>query len=391
MKSDGLIIIGRLSYPSGTAPSNRVHLYCKALKEANGFPFVINLHSTFNTQQNFNYLGRYEGVPFYYSQKTPLRETRFIQRNINKIKGLINAIVITKRLQIKYNIKVLFYATTFFDELIFFIFLKLMKISMIRDCSEAPLFIIHEKKAIKLNNFFLQLKFKMYDEIIVISDHLNNYYSSIFPINKIFQIPILVDMERFRYCIKSGTKAKKTITYTGYMGGNKDGLENLIEAMAMVRKKISNAQLKLVGSASKEDMIRLKNIVENLGLADFVFFSGPKRTDEIPAILGNSDVLVLARPNNNQARAGFPTKLGEYLASGKPVVITKTGEIPKYLIDCESAYLSEPDDINNFAEKVIFALNDENSKKIGAKGMEIANKNFNYKLYGKKILEIIQN
>ena len=83
MNSDGLIVIGRLSYPSGSAPSNRVHLYCKALKEAKGFPFVINLHSTFTKPQPFNYLGRYEGVPFYYSQKTPMRENKFIQRYLN--------------------------------------------------------------------------------------------------------------------------------------------------------------------------------------------------------------------------------------------------------------------------------------------------------------------
>lgn len=391
MNSDGLIVIGRLSYPSGSAPSNRVHLYCKALKEAKGFPFVINLHSTFTKPQKFNYLGRCEGVPFYYSQKTPLRENKLIQRNINKIKGLINSLIIIRRLKKKHNVKVLFYNTIVLNEVIFFIFLKLMKISIIRECCEAPLFIRQEKKAIKLDNFLLHLKLKLYDEIIVISDHLNKYYSAIFPKNKIFQIPILVDMERFSNSIKTRTDGKKVITYIGYMGGNKDGLDNLIEAMAIVSKKVSNTQLELLGSASKEDMLRLKNKIESLGLNDVVFFLGSKNAEEIPSILSNSDLLVLARPDNNQAKAGFPTKLGEYLASGKPVVITKTGEIPKYLIDNKSAYLAAPDDINNFANKVIFALNDENSKKIGANGYEVANKNFNYSLYGKEILEIIRN
>ncbi len=391
MNSDGLIVIGRLSYPSGSAPSNRVHLYCKALKEAKGFPFVINIHSTFTKPQPFNYLGRCEGVPFYYSQKTPMRENKFIQRNINKIKGLFNSFVIIKRLKKKHNVKVLFFSTSVLNEVIFFIFLKLMKISIIRECCEAPLFIIQEKKAVKLYNFLDNQRLKLYDEIIVISDYLNKYYSSIFPKNKIFQIPILVDMDRFSNSIKTRADGKKVITYIGYMGGNKDGLDNLIEAMAIVSKKVSAAQLELVGSAPKEDMLRLKNKIEALGLNDVVFFLGSKNTDEIPRILANSDLLVLARPDNNQAKAGFPTKLGEYLASGKPVVITKTGEISKYLIDNKSAYLTSPDDINNFAEKVIFALYDEKAEKIGANGYEIANKNFNYSLYGREILEIIRN
>lgn len=390
MKNDGLIVIGRLSYPSGSAPSNRVHLYCKALLKTKGFPFVINLHSTFTKSQQFNYLGRNEGVPFYYPQKTPMRENNLIKRNINKIKGIINSFVVIRRLQQKHNVKVLFYSTSIVNEVIFFMFLKLMKISIIKDCSEAPLFIRQEKKAIKLNNFLLHLQLKLYDEIIVISDHLNQYYSAIFPKNKIFQIPILVDMERFHNSVKPRTDGKKVITYIGYMGGNKDGLDILIGAMAIISNKVMTAQLELVGSASKEDILRLKKKIWDLGLNDVVCFLGSKNTKEIPSILSNSDLLVLARPDNNQAKAGFPTKLGEYLASGKPVVITKTGEIPKYLIDNKSAYLTAPDDIINFADRVIFALYDQNAKTIGKNGYEVANKNFNYNLYGEKILEIIQ-
>ena len=66
MKNDGLIVIGRLGYPSARAASNRVHLYCKALKEVKGFPLVINLHSVFTKRQTFNYLGRNDGIPFYF-------------------------------------------------------------------------------------------------------------------------------------------------------------------------------------------------------------------------------------------------------------------------------------------------------------------------------------
>ena len=150
-------------------------------------------------------------------------------------------------------------------------------------------------------------------------------------------------------------------------------------------------QLELIGSAPEKDIIRLMNKVESLDLNDVISFLGSKKADEIPSILANSDLMVLARPDNNQAKAGFPTKLGEYLASGKPVVITKTGEISKYLTDNISAYLSEPGDINDFAGRIIIALKDKNAEKIGLNGLEIANRNFNYKLYGKKILEIIRN
>ena len=391
MKNDGLIVIGRLGYPSPRAASNRVHLYCKALKEVKGFPFVINLHSAFSKPQSFNYLGRYDGVPFYYSQQTTVYEKNLFTRNLKKIKGLVNTVVITRRLQKKHNLKVMFYSTSLIDEVILFIFFKFLKISIITDCCEAPLFLIQNKKNVRFYETLLRLRLKMYDQIIVISDYLFQYYSAIFPKEKIFQIPILVDMQRFKGFDQHTENETKIITYIGFMGGNKDGLENLIESIALVNQKCRNSRLELIGSASKEDLLRLKKKVEVLGLNSVVSFLGSKKADEIPYYLSKSDLLVLARPDNNQAKAGFSTKLGEYLASGKPVVITITGEISKYLKDNESAYLVEPDNVKKFADKIMWALKDRNSVNVGLQGMNVANQHFNYQLYGKKISEIIQD
>lgn len=390
IKKDALVIIGRLSYPSGSAPSNRVHLYCKALKHEKGFPFVINLHSTFTKPQKFHYLGRNDGIPFYYAQATVIRERRLVIRNFNKIKGLVNTMCMLSKIKKRHDLKVLFYTTEGIDELILFVFARLKKIEIIRECSEIPSFIKDKKTNLKFHNFFLRIRVKMYNNIIVISDYLNNYYSQIFPKNKIFQIPILVDMSRFQN-IEVKAHTGRIITYIGMMGGNKDGLENLLEAMALVKKKNIDTFLHLIGSAPEADMIRLRNKVKKLDLCEAVHFLGKKNPEEVPSILYNSDVLVLARPDNVQAKAGFPTKLGEYLACAKPVVITITGEIPKYLKDNESAYLSKAGDIHDFAEKINFALSDQNAQVIGKKGYDVANNNFNYQLYGKKIFEILRN
>lgn len=390
VKKDALIIIGRLSYPSATAPSNRVHLYCKALKKEKGFPFVVNLHSTFIAPQPFNYLARFEGIPFFYAQKTVMREKRLLIRNMNKIKGLINTLIILKKIRRKHDFKVLFYTTEVWEEFILFIFLRLMRVSIIKECSEIPNFIIYEKRAKKYHRFFLKINLKMYDQLIVISDFLRSFYSEIFTKN-ISQIPILVDMKRFGNTHGGMYREKSIITYVGSMGGNKDGLENLIDAMAIVKEKNNKIQLQLIGTAPDKDLIRLKNKVDNLGLTEIVLFLGKKKIEEIPSFLENSDILVLARPNNDQAKAGFPTKLGEYLASAKPVVITSTGEIPKYLKNNFSAYLADPDDIVDFANRVIYALSDKNSEAVGKTGYEVAKNCFNYELYGKKILNIIEN
>ena len=387
-KEKALIVVGDLSYPSGNSLSNRIHLYSKGMKDLKVFPFIINIHSSHKEKQDYNYLGRHEGIPFYYAQKTSLYEPNVIKRNIKKALGVFNTFIIINRLRKNRRVTVLFYSISFHYELIFFFYLKMLKIPIVKECNEAPLFLIKEKKNLKLYTFLLRhVELKMYDGIIVISDFLNNYYRRYLSANKILQIPILVDMKRFcNTPLQNKANCKeKIITYIGSMVGNKDGLEDLIEVISLVKKSPNQIKLQLVGTARDHEIKNLKNKVESLGLNDVISFLGLKKSNKIPQILMNSDLLVLSRPDTNQSKAGFPTKLGEYLASRKPVVITITGEIPKYLEDEKNAYLVEPNEIENFAKKVIYALNDKNASSIGAKGYEVASNNFNYHLFGKKL------
>jgi glycosyltransferase involved in cell wall biosynthesis len=91
-----------------------------------------------------------------------------------------------------------------------------------------------------------------------------------------------------------------------------------------------------------------------------------------------------------QSTGGFPTKLGEYLATGKPVVVTKVGDIPKYLEDGVSAYLVVPDDNKAFAEKLEFVLgNYANALKTAQCGIELTKSVFNYKVQSKRIQDYL--
>jgi len=106
----------------------------------------------------------------------------------------------------------------------------------------------------------------------------------------------------------------------------------------------------------------------------------------MPPLLCGAKVLALARPSSLQSTGGFPTKLGEYLATGKPVVVTKVADIPRYLEDGENAYLVEPDDNSAFAEKLGFVLSHyEDALQTAQKGKELTNTVFNYKIQSRRI------
>lgn len=391
MEKPVLITLGSLNYPLGSAPTNRIHLYSKALDRAGGRSLVISLDAPFSTKQKFNYVGRYEGIPFCYSRKTYIRKLEFFKRNIERLKGIINAFyIIKKKRRENRSIVVLFFSCLPFEEFLFSILLKLLDIKIIKECSEAPWFIILEKKFINAHTFFHKyLKLKRYDAIIVISSYLREYYSKLYPADRTFQIPILVDLDRFKWNQANISGSRIVITYVGFMGGNKDGLIDLIDSFNIAVKNGANICLNLVGGGFNDELERIAMKINELKLSDSIFLLGNRDNDEIPVILVNSDFLILARPDNNQARAGFPTKLGEYLASKKPVIITRTGEIPNYLEDNKSAYLANPGDINDIAQRILYAINDCNARKIGLEGFKVAERYFDYKKYSEKFFGIL--
>ncbi len=385
-----LIVIGSGVYPKGCAPTNRIHLYCKAFREKGGSPLVVSLDAPFHEQQSFGYIGRYEGIPFCYSRRSYIRKSSFIKRNAERFYGFINSLSILYKHK-KRNPKtvVLFFSVLQLDEIILTIFLKLAGIKILKEYNEAPLFIIENKKNPKLHMFYFKhVKLKRYDGIIVISDFLKEFFSAIYPENKTFQIPILVDLNRFEVSTDNTKSDDRIITYIGALGRNKDGLDILLESVSVVKRNIINIKLIIACNGPEEELTKLKGMIFKSGLTDNVSVLVGLESREITVLLKKSDLLVLARPDNNQAKAGFPTKLGEYLASKRPVVITKTGEIPKYLDDRKSAYLAEPGDVDDFAQKLLFALNDPDSDKIGMEGFNVARRNFDYRIYGKELIEI---
>ncbi len=85
-----------------------------------------------------------------------------------------------------------------------------------------------------------------------------------------------------------------------------------------------------------------------------------------------SDVIL-----QKSTREGFGLVVTEALWKKTPVVASNIGGIPAQVIDGETGFLVEPDDINSCAEKVVMLLEDKNlSKEIGQKAKEHVRENF---------------
>lgn len=229
------------------------------------------------------------------------------------------------------------------------------------------------------------------DGMFVISTALKKYYMSLgLPEEKIEIVNMTVDSTRFAGLEKQ--PAEKYIAYCGTASNNKDGVDELIKSFAIVHNSHPDVKLYIIGKTpDKDDFSGNLKLIKDFGLNDSVVFTGIVASADIPQILKNATILALDRPDSLQAQYGFPTKLGEYLLTENPVVVTKVGDIPLFLKDGQTALLSEERNPQEFSAKLIWALeHPKEASEIGKAGAQVALQKFNYLNETKKIVSVIR-
>lgn len=251
---------------------------------------------------------------------------------------------------------------------------------------------VQKRQGDRVMNFFEKDFFYALDGIALMTRTLLKHYQG-FPGKKpkLIHLPMTVDLERFaRQCEKLDNFRKPYIVYIGVLNNAKDGIDVLLHAFAQISSEFPDIKLYLVGPWHYDTPSHLQ-FIKDSGLEDQIFWMGEYDQDNIPAILQHAELLVLPRPDSKQARGGFPTKLGEYLASGNPVCTTTVGEIPNYLEDGISAFFAEPGSIDDFAATMRRALSDhDNARQVGANGKKVAEKYFNKDIQAKILHNFLQ-
>jgi glycosyltransferase involved in cell wall biosynthesis len=243
----------------------------------------------------------------------------------------------------------------------------------------------------RLHEKYLREFLPRIDILAIMTNTLLNYYKDFIGENtKMIHVPMTVDFSRFKNTINNNKLKKPYIAYCGTMNNKKDGVDILIQAFIKIMKTFPNLYLYLAGPlVPLNDYLQQKKIIKENNAEDRIIYLGNLDREEITAFLLNAKVLALARPQSKQAEGGFPTKLGEYLATGNPVCVTDVGEIKHYLVDNKSAYFAIPNSIESFADALIRALTSKNAKNVGEEGKNIALKYFNKDIQAKKLYKLL--
>jgi len=229
------------------------------------------------------------------------------------------------------------------------------------------------------------------DKLLVFSHYLKNFYLGLgYDEKKILVQPNLTDFEFWK---QGGTETRYTFGYSGapYL---KDGLNDLFQAISLLNGENLDISLLVIGDATfgKSLIPSLKEECAKLGINEKVYFTGLVELQQVKQFLSECRILAITRPETLQTKAGFPTKLGEYFATGKPVLATNFGDMEEYFTDGKDIVMAECGNSKEIAQKIKWMTeNSEELELISERGYERAYDLLEYRNSVKRMISFLES
>jgi len=377
------------TFPDGFASTNRVYGYAKGLRE-NG----VNVHVVcFRNDYKEVSDSVVDEIPYYHPFGQTVRSKSFIIRRFLKVKKYYRAIAMLKNIDRVDKIsEVLVYTMLFSTHFFAWYLSRIYNFKVLKECSEHPLG-QYQKNIFKKTEGWLKMKIekRLSDSIFCISRYLIEFYiKQGFPEKRLFLVPSTVDPLRFA----QSDSPPYDFPYIGYFGGltfNRDNIDALIRAFAIIHKNYPDLKLVFGGFYTKNEKHQIDHLVSDLNISSRVIVLNSLKRDEIIRFIVHSYILVMVRSKDLESKASFPSKLTEYMATGKPVITVNVGEISDYLIDGVNSFIVEAENYEELANKIDFVTsNYDFALRVAEKGKELTYRTFNYRLQAKRVVEFVR-
>lgn len=232
------------------------------------------------------------------------------------------------------------------------------------------------------------------DHVTVVSEDLKREVLSWFPesqrkkINeKIIVQPLGCDIKRFSPSFRKENYWKqgnsKIVLFVGRLA-EKKGVQYLIEAMQWV-----DAKLVIVGDGPLRNDLQTRTKMYNLNTK--ILFMGPQNHEKLSILYASADVAVVpsitAKDNDKE---GFGLVILEAMASGVPVVASKSGGIVDIIEHKQNGLLVEEKNSSALAEAINLVLLNEELRGNIVNNMKETVKKYSYETVGEKYVEIMQ-
>lgn len=387
MTSDvNVVFMGKFGFPSGMASTKRIQHFLDYLNGRSVRTRVLQLNRSGNASAEGD-AGSYRGTEY-------RRIGSDLKLDLTLVVGLFryhrDGIGALKNWRLARGKNVLYsYGGVTVENVLLISAAKLMGYRVVFDIVEDNTY-IEEKLTLGgkvkwlggevLDRFFLGLA----DGMVVISTYLEGLYRG----KLARSVPLRLIPISAR-CEERGRAGREPgpmkIVYAGSFA-KKDGIEQLLDAFEKVHEEKGNCLLMLSGAGAN-----LKLYQPRIAAHPAIRYVGYLEDAEFYRFLQQADVLCVTRTGSAYANAGFPFKLGEYLATGKPVIVSDVGDVKSYLKHMEDAIIIEPGNAEAIAGALAYCIDHpETIGLIGRSGEEKCRRYFDPEANGAILLELIE-
>lgn len=387
MSKKNIVYLGCSGFPHGLAEIQKIILISKGQIKTGNTVTVICKRGMHNKEDrpDMQPCGNFEGIEYIYPGGSPFRHPNFFKRNYLKVKGVVNEFLLLKKLKREGKIDDAILSTHSYYAVLWYCFLgKTIGFKTVLNYVEYYSGV--KKKWFQFDKWLNDQLYDMYaprlvDSVFLISEFLIGHLKKISPKKKYLKIPNLTDVSRF-----NGIETVKGPDYFLFCGdaGYFEIIKFIIDAFEKL--KTDSAFLYLVINGKDPDKEVVKQYIGQSSSKDRIKFLSRLTDRELSTYYKNSMALLIPLRPTFQDKARFPHKIGEYLASGSPVISTNYGEVKYYFKDMENMLIADSYDVDQYAGKMQFALdNKEAVAQIARKGQNIAFDQFEYTLNGERI------
>lgn len=220
--------------------------------------------------------------------------------------------------------------------------------------------------------------------ITTVSSALKNSIENTYGIKQISVISMGCDTSNFSRSHRKSNffnqNEKLVVLFVGRLA-EKKGVTYLIDAM----EKIS-AKLVIVGSGPLEEKLKLQASKKKCDIE----FWGAKTHQELYEIYASADIFVAPSVTAKDGdQEGIPTAIMEAMASGLPIISTKSGGIVEIIEDGKNGILVDEKDVGALSQKIQLLIDNPDKREMLARQAEKTAKLYDYSEIAKRYKEIL--
>lgn len=389
-----VVYLGENGFPVGFGSIQKLIMVSKSLINEGADVTVINRKGAFSSEKevDISLQGNFEGIQYIYTSDSIYRPTGFFNRNLQKLKGSYREFQYLKKLSNENNLDAAIISCySFIHVFLYRLYGLWLNFPVVYNYVEmAKVLDSRRKLSLKINDFlFEKFLIPWMDGAFPISELLVDFYKKIAPSKAQLKLPILCEFDKFD--IKAPKPERDYFLFCGALS-YRETIDYILESFDQLPKE-SPVDLHLVlGGGSKAEYDDLIQHISNFKKGDQVKVYHNVRHAEIPKHYKAATAMLMPMRPTVQDAARFPHKIGEYVASGNPMIANNFGEVSSYFKDGDTALVAAEYTTEAFAEKMQFVLkNRAVCKEIGLRGKALGLEAFNHLSYGPKILSFLKN